>query len=142
MRALGDLLVHLPNREWFENELRALEAKEAGGPRRSEGVERLGHTRPQAASLGETRPRAENGQGRPSSGETVGEVLAHVSHVPVKGAHVLEAEDFVVDFTDDGDPIYAHVFGEVPWTAARLQRFVRQLQAKAQSIRETANGGL
>ena len=33
LRALGDLLVHLPNREWFENELRALEAKEAGGPR-------------------------------------------------------------------------------------------------------------
>ena len=39
LRALSDLLVHLPNRDWFENELRALDAKRRGP--RAAGGERI-----------------------------------------------------------------------------------------------------
>ena len=162
LRALCDLLVHLPNREWFENELRALEAKDASSARRFDGAmgagrdgggsaessARLGAAEPRKAPvgedgegsmesrarLGETLARTENGHGRASSGETVGDMLTRVLDVQVKRADVLQEERLVIDFTENGDPIYAHLLAEAPWTVVRLQRCARQLQAKAELL--------
>ncbi|MGO8747429.1 MAG: hypothetical protein ACLQNE_15705 [Thermoguttaceae bacterium] len=131
LRALSDLLVHLPNRDWFENELRALEAKEEAPAPRAERERASG---PQRDPLS-ARPAPVRGRGGAAAAETAGDVIRRILDTPAESSDVCEGERFIVDFSEEGDPVYAHVVSEVPWTHSRLLRFARQIQTRAEAMR-------
>ena len=68
--------------------------------------------------------------------ETAGDAIRRVLDTPVRSSEVCEGERFIVDFSEEGDPIFAHVLSEVPWTYSRLLRFAKQIQTRAEAMRQ------